>query len=130
MAATTRLWSAFQTCSPVRVGIKAIGGLRAGSRSDCGVTEVHDAGLERARFELPESDAAFKRREERRACPEDDGVDEEPVLVDEAAFDERRGECRTADVEVAVELHLEPRELFADVARDDAAIPLHGLERR
>ena len=55
-------------------------------------------------------------------------MDEEPVFVDEAALDEHCGEGRAADIQVAVELHLELRELLADVACDEAAVPLHSLE--
>ena len=43
-------------------------------------------------------------REERRPCAEDDGVDDQLVLVDETALDELGGERRPADLDLAVEL--------------------------
>ena len=43
-------------------------------------------------------------------------MDHKPVFVDQAALDERRGESRTAHVEIAVELSPQPGQFLAHVA--------------
>ena len=48
-------------------------------------------------------------------------MDDQDVLVDEAALDELPRDVGTAHVDVAVELLPQLRKLVADVARDEAA---------
>lgn len=73
---------------------------------------------------MAEPDPAIEARKEGPPCAEDDRMDQQPVLVDEATPDEFGGEGRAADLHVAVELLLEPLELLADVATGEPAVSI------
>src|SRR5262245_1819215 len=100
-----------------------------GSRLSLRVAEIDRARSEAARLDQVQRQADV-RREERRPGTDRNRMDDKPVLVDEAGPDELRGDRRPGDVDVAVELVAQSGVDLADVAADDAAVPLDLLERR
>ena len=63
-------------------------------------------------------------REQGQPAAEDDGRDEEPILVDQVELGTCAGEPRPADGDLAVELRLEPRDLLLDAARCGPGVAL------
>ena len=87
---------------------------RAGEDSAGREPEVDGARRERSGLQQPKADRTLEVREEWRAPAEDHQMDDEHVLVHEAAADEAGGERRPADLEVAAEV---PPELLEDRLR-------------
>src|SRR5207247_4231714 len=76
--------------------------------------EVDGARRERAGLQQPKAGRTLEVREEWRAPAEDHRMDDEGVLVHEAAADEAGGERRPADLDVAAEV---PPELLENRLR-------------
>src|SRR6266568_1337003 len=92
------------------------------------VPEQHDATGERACLGQTQGDGSLERREVRLPAAENDGPDEQPVLVDEPSLHEGRGEGRTAHAQIALDL-LGTGDLDGDVLPGQAAVVPDGAQR-
>ena len=79
----------------------------------------NDAGAGSPGFDEPESDRRVPFREQPLAASQDERVEPEPILIDEAVLDQRLGEIAAAvDLEFLASLGLQVYDLVHRVAPD------------
>jgi hypothetical protein len=66
-------------------------------------------------LDQPQADWRIQLRPVGRPGTQDDRMDEEPILVDQATLDESRCHGRTTNLEIPSELGPQPRQLLANV---------------